>query len=853
MKHFYRTILFSMAVLLSFTQLSAQTLNNVSPSVGMEGTTINVNISGQNTNFQQGTTTVWFNQGSSTIYANSVNVTNNTNLVAQVGIPYGSPLGLYQTNIHDPIDNTVSLAGSFTVVANPNAPAIVNVNPSSTMEGTALTVAISGQNTNFQQGTTTVWFNQGSSTIYASSVNVSSITSLDAFFNIPFGTPLGLYGTNVQDPVDNTVSSANSFTITANPNTPQLVSVTPNSADLNTTIPVTISGQNTNFLQGTGTLIFVQGSSTLITFNLLFNTNTSLGATLTIPANAYPGYYDVYFTNALDGTMLLQNGFYVNPPPCGSIEVDVVQQPCSGSPAFITVNGGFPPYNMVINGQSIPLIDNYVDYVPPGIGNFQITSLVDNFGCPATVIDSVIHNEEFSATLSGTNACIGDTISLTNNIVSSYPVSSVYYNFGNGYAGFSNTITYNSSGNFYPTMQVTNINGCSIIVNASTPVYIYPSPQDSIISLSNANCGLTNGAFEITGIGNGPFTYNVSGVGGYTSNTTLNNNLSAGLYYINITDGNGCGSSTLLSIANVSNLTNITGNIQTANGDNAFNTSVLLFDANDTIGAMSVSYSTITDANGNYSFANLAEGNYIIAALPDTSSFPNSLLTYGNGAAVWFESDTLQVTCLTQEVVDITLLDAVLQIGSAQIGGFASEYTFNMLNNINLVLIDENTHEPVARTTTDASGNYNFSGVNAGYYSVYIDVPGLLHNSAYTFNIAPADIFWDKSYFLNFDNRTIDTVFFFVGVHENSGLETNVYPNPFKEQTIISYTLPSALHVNIEVYNFVGQKIESLVNESQTAGLHNIIFTSADNAKGIYFIKLTAGTHQKTIKVISIE
>jgi hypothetical protein len=853
MKHLYSKVIITFVFLFGIGKLSAQTISNVTPSIGMEGTTINVAISGQNSNFQQGTTTVWFNQGSSTIYASSVNVSSNTSLIAQVGIPYGTPLGLYQTNVQDPIF-TISLANSFTVVANPNSPTIVNVNPSSTMEGTSLTVAISGQNTNFQQGTTTVWFNQGSSTIYASNVNVNSNTSLDAFFNIPFGTPLGLYDTNVQDPVDNTVTSTNSFTITANPNAPELISVTPNNGDINTTIPVTISGQNTNFLQGTGTLVFVQGSSTLITSNLLFNTNTNLGATLTIPPNAFPGYYDVYFTNALDGTMLLISGFYVNPPPCGSIAVDINQQPCQGGIALITVAGGFAPYTMVIDGQTIPLFANYLDYVPPGIGSYQITSLVDNFGCPATSIDSTINNEEFSATLNGINACIGESVSLTNTITSSFPISNVFYHFGNGSISSSNTSVYNSSGFYYPMMEVINSNGCSIVVNATTPVFIYQSPQDSIVSLSNANCGLTNGAFEIAAIGNGPFTYLVNGVGGYTSTSALNNNLSAGLYTINITDDNGCSSSNMLSIANVSNLTNITGNIQTANGDDASNTTVMLYDANDINGAMSVSYTTMADANGNYSFANLAEGNYILAAQPDMGLFPDALITYSNGSAVWFDSDTIQVNCTSQQVVDIMLLDAAQQLGSAEIGGFVAEYNFfNMIVNTGIVLVDNNNGQAVARTNTDANGNYTFTNVNAGNYAVWVDLPGLMHNSSYSFNINANDVFWDKSYFVDFNNRTIDTVFITVGVNEIRNLESRVYPNPFTDQTTISYALPNISKVNIEVYNFVGEKVETFVNETKTAGKHNVILTTTNMAKGIYFIRVTAGNQQKTMKVICAE
>jgi flagellar hook assembly protein FlgD len=119
--------------------------------------------------------------------------------------------------------------------------------------------------------------------------------------------------------------------------------------------------------------------------------------------------------------------------------------------------------------------------------------------------------------------------------------------------------------------------------------------------------------------------------------------------------------------------------------------------------------------------------------------------------------------------------------------------------------------------------------------------------------LASNDIFWNKSYFVNFDNRTIDTVFFFVGLNEITNLESKVYPNPFTEQTTISYSLPNTSNVNIEVYNYIGEKVETLVNETKVAGKHNTIFSTSNMAKGIYFIRVTAGNQQKTIKVISAE
>lgn len=67
------------------------------------------------------------------------------------------------------------------------------------------------------------------------------------------------------------------------------------------------------------------------------------------------------------------------------------------------------------------------------------------------------------------------------------------------------------------------------------------------------------------------------------------------------------------------------------------------------------------------------------------------------------------------------------------------------------------------------------------------------------------------------------------------------YPNPFNASTTIGYDLPRASLVTLEVYNLVGQKVATLVNDYQQAGYKSINWNAAEVTTGIYYYKLTAG------------
>jgi YVTN family beta-propeller protein len=81
------------------------------------------------------------------------------------------------------------------------------------------------------------------------------------------------------------------------------------------------------------------------------------------------------------------------------------------------------------------------------------------------------------------------------------------------------------------------------------------------------------------------------------------------------------------------------------------------------------------------------------------------------------------------------------------------------------------------------------------------------------------------------------------------------YPNPFNPQTSISYIIPPGLdisQVELTVYNALGQKVRTLVNEQQKAGTYTIGFNALELASGIYFYKLKAGNLTQIRRMVLI-
>ena len=307
-------------------------LLTVNPGSGQQGQqNLNVQIAGQYTNFVQGTTQVGFGAG---ITVNSVTVANATSLTANISISAGAATGARTVTATTGAE-ALSLANGFNVTA--GTPALLTLNPASGQVGQQnLNVQVTGQFTNFVQGTTQADFGAG---ISVNTVTVASATSLTANISIAANAALGDRTVTVTTATE-VVSRTPGFTVTAG--TPALLTVIPNTGQQGQqNLNVQLTGQFTHFVQGTTQVTFGAG----ITVNTVTVASaTGLTASISIAANATLGDRTVTVTTGAE-VFSRTPGFTVTP----------------GTPVLLTVSPNSGKQNQAnLNVQVTGQFTNFV-------------------------------------------------------------------------------------------------------------------------------------------------------------------------------------------------------------------------------------------------------------------------------------------------------------------------------------------------------------------------------------------------------------------------------------------------------------------------------------------------------------
>ncbi|MBO6779073.1 MAG: T9SS type A sorting domain-containing protein [Rhodothermales bacterium] len=78
-------------------------------------------------------------------------------------------------------------------------------------------------------------------------------------------------------------------------------------------------------------------------------------------------------------------------------------------------------------------------------------------------------------------------------------------------------------------------------------------------------------------------------------------------------------------------------------------------------------------------------------------------------------------------------------------------------------------------------------------------------------------------------------------VASNEMILAQNYPNPFNPRTSIRFFLPEADHVQVEVFDLLGRRLQTLVDGTREAGWHDVRWTAGGLPSGHYFYRIHAG------------
>jgi gliding motility-associated-like protein len=280
--------------------------------------------------------------------------------------------------------------------------------------------------------------------------------------------------------------------------------------------------------------------------------------------------------------------------------------------ANVTVTGGTPVYNYNwSNGNNTNSISNI------NAGTYSVT-VTDANGCTATATKTITQPVILTTII---NPPINATCYNANNgsatVIPSGGTSPYFYNWSNGNTNASASGLL--SGTY--TVTVTDNRGCT----ATNSVFVNQPPQliSTITSTTTVSCnGGNNGIATVVASGGiAPYSYLWSN----GNSSTINSNLTAGIYTVTVTDYNGC---TSVSNATINQSTLLVASIQSLNGISCYGGNNGIATVTASGGNLPYSYSWSNGVN-NAINNNLVAGTYFVTVTDNTgcNAFTTATIT----------------------------------------------------------------------------------------------------------------------------------------------------------------------------------------------------------------------------------
>ncbi len=410
------------------------------------------------------------------------------------------------------------------------------------------------------------------------------------------------------------------------------------------------------------------------------------------------------------------------------------------------------------------------------------------------------------------------------------------------------------------------ISGCyavdSITIYYSPQVFVTANTPQTICYSGNAMLSASGSGGTV------PYQYLWSDGGTFsgTNATEIVSPSTSNGYTVYLTDALGCGAGDFTSIT-VTPSTDISGHVSYSGGSLANGGTVVLYNYYSFYTAFDTVAVTTLNAGGDYYFASVNYGDYIIKVFPNTS-FPSLIPTYFGNTFLWDAATILVHGCTTNDTANVVMSEQTLVGGPGFIGGRIIEGPgFSRLEGDPIPGIDVKLGrnpggQLVTNTNTNSNGYYSFGSIalndgaaNGVSYTVYVDIPGLLRDSSYVVTIDATTPMLDSL------NYMVDSTTIYIVPTSSTGISNidlakenkfSVYPNPYKENLIVSYMLIAEADVKLEIYNLLGIKQYTFVNTQQQKGEYKYLLNDKLNS-GVYFICLTIGGNSTSQRIIKID
>jgi photosystem II stability/assembly factor-like uncharacterized protein len=261
--------------------------------------------------------------------------------------------------------------------------------------------------------------------------------------------------------------------------------------------------------------------------------------------------------------------------------------------------------------------------------------------------------------------------------------------------------------------------------------------------------------------------------------------------------------------------------------------------------------STQIQTDGSYALTHVPQDSVDIGIYPNSTTQNDWIITYYPSTIYWQSAMTLyptgNLTNINIGAIRLTSTNAnnsvngkVMSISKSTIAGLKDAVLYVKYGSIF-----------VRCAMSDGNGVYNLQSLPSGNVRIIVDRMGYDGDSTIVTvtSISSLDSINFYLRYLYTGIKIIEST-----VPSEYKLYQN-YPNPFNPTTNIKYQIINNLpqQITLKIYDILGKKVATLVNEKQTAGMYEITFDGSRLASGIYFYKIETGNYSEIKKMLLIK